>query len=581
MGPERGRQVQIRPSFYCAQFLLNNEVARETLVRVVTKVLVLGVSIGLSAIALLGCQGVVQDPGEAVQDSSGPSRPPPDGTCGVTAQVPHTPLARLTAAEYQRTVSDLLGRNPELSFSLAADSEAAGFRVGTGVPALLAEQYVDAALEIAARVVAEDLDGLVPCASDADRACAESFLTDFGTRAFRRPITDEEKTEYLAAFDLGSELDFATGIESLVASVLASPKLLYRLELPVEAAEPGTTAAMDSFSLASRLSYFIWGSAPDQALLNAAASGELAGEGLEAQARRMLDDPKGVDAVREFARQWLKLDRLETIQRDTEFYTEFNDVYRSQLRSSMDAFIEDAFRGPESTITNLFTSDVIYADDELASALGLSNGNGNQFTAGADRRGLLTQPGFLAIHGLEVLTDPIHRGLFVRNQVLCQTLPEPPDNVDISIPDPEPNETTREFFTRLTSDVYCSGCHSLINPLGFAFEHFDAIGRWRADEDGRAIDASGELNGTDVDGPFSGAVELGERIAGSETAATCMALQWFRFGLGREETDYDSCSLAEIESNFAASGGDLRELMVAIVKSDAFRHVYVQPGADR
>ena len=549
--------------------------------RVVTKVLVPGVSIGLSAIALLGCQGVVQDPGEALPDSNGTSRPPPDGTCGVAAQVPHTPLARLTAAEYERTVTDLLGRDPQLSFSLAADSEAAGFRVGTGVPALLAEQYVDAAVEIAERVVAEGLDRLVPCASDADRACAESFLTSFGTRAFRRPITSEEKDHYLTTFDLGNELDFATGIESLIASVLASPNFLYRVELPAEVAEPGATVALDSFALASRLSYFIWGSAPDDVLLSAAENGELNGDGLEAQARRMLDDPRGADAVREFARQWLKLDGLEAIQRDAEAYPQFDEAYRSQLRGSIDAFVEDAFRGPEPTIANLFTSDVMFADDALASALGLSNGNGNQYAAGDERRGLLTQPAFLALHGLEMLTDPIHRGLFVRSQVLCQSLPEPPNNVDVSIPDPEPDETTREFFTRLTSDEYCAGCHSLVNPLGFAFEHFDAIGRWRADENGRAIDASGELIGTDVDGPFSGAVELSERIAQSEVAAECMALQWFRFGLGREKTDDDACSLAQIESDFSASGGDLKEMMVAIVRSDAFQHVYVQPGVEQ
>ena len=540
-------------------------------------------SIALVIVALAGsgCQGVVQDPDGVLLGSDGSTRPPPNRSCGGAPQVPHAPLARLTAAEYERSVTDLLGRNPELSFSLASDSEAAGFRVGTGVPALLAEQYVDAAVEIAERVVADDLGGLVACASDADRACAEAFLTTFGTRAFRRPITDEEKNHYLATFDLGNELDFSTGIEALVASVLASPNFLYRVELPVEGAEPGATAVMDSFALASRLSYFIWGSAPDDVLLNAAANGELEGEGLEVQARRMLDDPRGADAVHEFARQWLKLDGLDAIQRDTDFYPQFNDTFRSQLRSSINAFVEEAFRGSHPTIGNLFTSDVMFADGELAATLGLSNGNGNRYTAGDERRGLLTQPGFLALHGLEVLTDPIHRGLFVRNQVLCQSLPEPPSDVDVSIPDPEPGETTREFFTRLTSDDYCSGCHTLVNPLGFAFEHFDAIGRWRADEDGQAIDSSGELVGTDVDGPFSGAVELSERISQSEIAESCMALQWFRFGLGREKTEYDACSLAQIEADFSASGGDLKELLIAIVRSDAFRYVYVQEGAER
>ena len=493
-----------------------------------------------------------------------------------------TSLARLTAAEYERTVTDLIGRDPALSFALTADSEAGGFRVGTGLPALLIEQYIDAAEEIAARVVAEDLARLVPCGANADRACAESFVRAFGTRAFRRTITPQEEEAYLTAFDLGAALDFGAGIEAVVASFLASPNFLYHVEGPAEPAPAGSTVPLDSFSLASRLSYLLWGSMPDDALLAAAADGELDESGLEAHARRMLDDPRASGGVQEFARQWLKLDALSSMARDPYIYPEFDAEYPLRLRASIESFVEEAFHGPDPTFANLFTASYVYADDVLASTLGLPSGTSERRSADPTRRrGLLTQPALMALYGRDTQTDPIHRGLFIRTKVFCQQLPDPPDNVDVSVPDPVVGESTRERFTRLTAESSCSGCHELINPLGFGFEHYDAIGRWRGDDGGRPVDASGVVRGgTDVDGPFDGAAELTDRIAESETASSCMALQWFRYGLGREQTSFDACSLTQIGSDFASSGGNLRELLVAIVRSDAFRHVYVQEGVE-
>ena len=534
--------------------------------------------------ALVGCQGFVGSPSDSDPAATPGSWARGDSSpaCS-TPVVDATPLTRLTAAEYGRTVSDLIGRDPELSFSLVADSEAGGFRVGTGVPALLVEQYIDAAEEIAGRVAAENLDQLVPCATEANRDCAATFIQAFGTRAFRRPITDDEEADYLAAFDLGAELDFATGIEAVVASILSSPKFFYRLEFPSESVPAGETAPLDAFSLASRLSYFLWGSAPDDALLAAASGGDLDGPGLEAEARRMLSDPRSSAGIREFAAQWLNLEALESMERDEALFPEFDQDYSVRLRTSIDSFVEESFRGSEPTLANLFTANYVYADGALATVLGLPTVTSDRHVVDPSRRrGLLTQPAFMALHAYRDQSDPIHRGLFIRTKVFCHELPNPPDDVDVSVPEPRPDESTRERVTRLTSDDNCAGCHELLNPLGFGFEHYDAMGRWRADDAGQPIDASGIVRGgTDFDGPFRDAIELSDLIAQSQTVSECMALQWFRYGLGREPTVQDECSLAQIREDFATSGGSLPELLISIVRSDAFRHVYVQEGVDR
>ncbi|MEM9191783.1 MAG: DUF1592 domain-containing protein [Myxococcota bacterium] len=542
----------------------------------------------LAAVAATGCTGVFAGEsatGERLDDPA-PSpvdmRPPPDPACG-SIEVEAAPLARLTASEYQRTVTDLIGHDPQLSFDLTADSDTHGFRVGTQVPTLLVEQYVDAADEIAERAVADHLSELVPCASDADRACAEEFIRMFGGRAFRRPITDAEQDEYFALYDIGAEESFARGIEAAMFGFLASPKFLYFVEAPGEAAAPGTTAPLDQYGIASRMSYFLWGTMPDDLLLDAAAAGQLIDDGLEAQARRMLDDPRATLGIREFGHQWLGLDGLATMQRDEELYPEFDAELPERLRRSVLAFFEEAYRGDRHDLNALLLGDAVYADPELAALFGLNHPGGNElirFTAPLEERaGLLSQPGLMARYGLPDGSDPIHRGIFVRERVLCGDLPSPPDNLNIDIPEPVAGETTRQRFSRHSSDPNCTGCHSLIDPIGFGFEHYDALGRWRAEEDGRVIDATGEvLNAGDAEGSFNGIPDLAARFAASDHVASCVATQSYRYAMGRSLTNFDDCSIAQIRQEFVTSGYDLKELLVSIVRSDAFLNIHIPEG---
>jgi hypothetical protein len=175
------------------------------------------------------------------------------------------------------------------------------------------------------------------------------------------------------------------------------------------------------------------------------------------------------------------------------------------------------------------------------------------------------------VHAKAIQTSPVHRGRFVREQLFCTTPPPPPPDVEIRPPGLNPSQTTRQRFAQHTADQFCAGCHTLMDPIGFGFEHYDGIGRWRDVEGSNPVDGSGMLSGTDVDGPFDGAVELSDKLAGSAQVAECYARQWFRFGYGRGETAMDGCSLQQLTTAFSNANGDVRELLVALTQTDAFR----------
>jgi hypothetical protein len=194
------------------------------------------------------------------------------------------------------------------------------------------------------------------------------------------------------------------------------------------------------------------------------------------------------------------------------------------------------------------------------------------------RAGLLTQPAFLASHAHYNQTSPVGRGKVVIRNVFCASLPDPPPNVNTTPPDPSPTATTREQLTEHQTNPSCSGCHKRIDGIGLGFEQFDAIGGFRAMEAGQTVDASGIITGTKTsDGTFNGAVDLSQKLADSVEVQQCVTRQWLRFAIGRLESDADACTLSKLFKDFAASGNDIRALLQAIVRSDAFRSKRVSP----
>ncbi len=502
----------------------------------------------------------VDDDGDSGDDG-------PDASCE-TPQVGATPLRRLTRVEYDNTVRDLLGdttRPAHAGFS--PDEESGGFAANSVAPISAArlDQYVDAAESLAATAV-EDLQGFVGCAP-ADEGCIEGFVADFGRDAFRRPLTETEVADYVALYDAtADEYDARTGVRLVVQAMLLSPHFLYHVEaLPPGAAETDVVA-LAPFELASRLSYFVWASMPDDALLAAAEDGTLADpEVLEAEVRRMLDDDRAADAIASFHEQWLQLGELDELTKDTTLFAGWTPELGEAMEVETASFADEVIRRGDGRLQTLLTASWTIADGDLAALYGVGapDESGRVELDPAERSGLLTSAGFLASKSHAAENSWVHRGKFVRESLLCSPLPPPPPGVEAN----EANDPGR------LENPECNYCHLMMDPIGVGFENYDAIGAFRTvDAEGNAIDAQGEVVGVESIGTFVGAVELAHELAADPSVHDCVALQWMRYAGRREDTQADACAIEQVRAVFAESDQDVRELVVAVVLSDAFRY---------
>ena len=359
--------------------------------------------------------------------------------------------------------------------------------------------------------------------------------------------------------------------------MLQSPAFLYHLELGLPD-EGGDVVPLSEYELASRLSFFLWNSGPDDALLDAAAAGELAdAEARVAHAQRLLEDPRARESVGSFHVQWLGLDHLEDAFKDPAVYPEFDIELADAMVDETRRFASLTILQGDARLETLLTASHSNLTEPLFALYGIDLPS--HFTPGmpveldpSQLAGLITQASFLTEHALPNQSGPIQRWVEIRNQFFCDPPPPPPPGVDAEPPMPDPNATTREIFEQHTADPTCASCHVLIDGIGLGMENYDGIGRHRTTENGKPVDASGELRATDVDGPFEGGVELAHRLAQSEDVRECVARQWFSYALGRLEGDGDACSLQTLHDAFSESGYDVRALLVELVRTDAFRY---------
>ncbi len=510
-----------------------------------------------------------------------------------------SPIRRMTRAEYNATVRDLLGDTTNPADDFAAEEEALGFNnnaYALVVTPTAAEKYMLAAEGVAARAAEDvaELTGCDPAASDEVRdACAKTFIDVFGKRAYRRPLTDAEKAELFGVYQAGIELEksprlpadmqpatpegFETGIEMVVEAALQAPQFLYRVELgegvaPLEAG--GDVVPLNSFEMASRLSFFLWGSMPDDELFGAAEADELrTKEQIAAQARRMLESPKARDAVATFHRQWLDYDRVGNVTKDASLFPDWSSAIGSMMQEEARAFIDHVIFEDDGSLATLLTAQYTIAPGELAAFYGASGASGDElvrvdFPAG-QHAGMLTMGSLLAYYAHSNQTSPVHRGRLVREALLCDIIAPPPPDVSFELPMPTPNSTARERFKQHATSA-CASCHNLMDPLGFGFENYDATGRYRATENGKPVDASGEIIGSDINGTFNGVTELTQRLVQSEEVKACYARMWFRWTSGRAETEADACTIDQLETAFSGAGGNVKELLVALTQTDAF-----------
>ncbi len=515
-----------------------------------------------------------------------------------------TDIRRLTRDEYNNTVRDLLGDTSRPADVLPPEEEVAGFNNQAAaliVSELLIEQYMKVAEVVSARAVG-DLAALMPdCdpATDGEQACATQFIERWGKQAFRRPLDEAEKARLKSLFDWAvADTDlgtFADGIEVVIQQVLQSPSFLYRPEFG--AAEPiaGDVVPITGWEMATKLSYMLWNTMPDDKLFDAAEAGALSTkEEIEAHARRMIEDPRAKDAIRNFHDQWLLLTHIDSITKDAATFPNYDEALRPLWKQEVQRLVEYVILEGDGKLPSLLAADYSFMNEELATfygadVIGLADGGpvtGTEFQRvaldPARRAGLLTSGAVMATHASAARSSPVFRGKFIREQLMCDSIPPPPADLEIVPPENDPNMTTKEQFVEIGNNPTCATCHNLMNPIGFAFEHYDALGLWRETQNGKDIDAVGDVIQTDdINGSYDGAVELATALGNSTQVAECVTAQWFRFSYNRTVTKSDTCSTDALNEAFAASGYNIKELLVTLTQTNAFllrRQVQVQGG---
>jgi Protein of unknown function (DUF1592)/Protein of unknown function (DUF1588)/Protein of unknown function (DUF1595)/Protein of unknown function (DUF1587)/Protein of unknown function (DUF1585) len=501
------------------------------------------------------------------------------------------PLRRLSNSEYRNTLADLLGDTPANEAMIAAatqsfpsETESLGFRNNAdylNVSTLVAQGYMDAAEQFLDPIATNP--ALLTCTpiAGAEVDCAKTFITSFGKRVFRRPLSDAEVTQYAAIF-LGSlaTYDFPTAIRGAAFALLQSPNFLYRVELGAPAAGAAYTQP-SGYEMANRLSYLFWQSMPDQALFDAADSGQLSTpDQIKVQAQRLLADPKA-SRLLDYFDQWLGTDTLNTaFVRDAALYPNLDPNLVPLLQRETRAFVSDVLSRPDGSLTDLFTAPYTFANAELAAHYGLSGPSGTDFvridTPG--RAGVLTQ-GMLLARDKATRTSIVRRGLKIRLDVLCQTVDAPPPNVNVNLDTSDMSGLSqRQRLEQHRQSPSCSGCHDLMDPIGVVFEGFDAVGRARTvDEQGRPIDTTSSLANTeDTNGPMNNPSDLGRLLAKSEEVKACYVTKSFRFFYGRDVETPDVCSMAQLLKSFKGNAYSLSELLVALTQTDAFLYRSLQ-----
>lgn len=483
-----------------------------------------------------------------------------------------TPLRRLTNAEYRNTLEDLgLPRADVEAATASFPSEpvSLGFRNGARtlhVDTLMSQEYARVAVEFRERLASDCSEGAE------ERACVTGFIRGLGGKLFRRPLTSEETDSFLALFDKAKDGGDATNAATawIVEAMLLSPEFLYRVEIPEE-----ETAAVSDYEMASRLSYTFWQSPPDQELLDAAAAGELrTSDQIETQVRRLLRDGRAL-RVYEFFRQWLDLDRLVSIVRDEVLYPDLPANLAELLLTENEAFVKTLLTRGESDLKELLSAPYTYANRDLAAHYGLEGPSGTSFEKvdAPERAGILSQA-MLAVQDGPTRTSIVRRGLKIRTDFLCQLVPAPPANVDLTLDGIGADLTQAERLAEHRENPACAQCHRMMDPIGSVFEGFDAVGRPReVDEYGSPVVVQGEVaESFDLDGQYASLPELAEAMGESREVEQCYLMQNFRFFFGREAERADLCSQAELTEHFQESGQSLSELFVGLARTDAFRY---------
>jgi hypothetical protein len=539
--------------------------------------------------AVLWCVGACYRGGDGTRDVGdtgvGSEGTSPASESGSTGDAPMedvaagpTGLRLLTPTQYRNSVIDILGdvAAPAVGQWRSSIAAAQG-----GVAAAGVEDYEEAALAVTAEIFGDPtkrmtLTGCTPTAS-ADDACVREVIARIGRRAWRRPLDDDELARWTAVAASSAALldgDAWLGLQHAIAGLLQSPSFLYRVELgtPVSADDP-LFVRLDGYELASRLSYLVWNTTPDDELLDAVAAGELDDDaGLEAQIDRLFASPRATEGMVQLFVDMLDLDALLYLQKDAALLPAFTPTIGPAMREELVRVITDTVI-EQRDYRRLLDTNEGHVDAELAALYGIAGTFGADFTPTplpAGRGGLLTFAGYLAINSGEASTSPTIRGLTVRRMLMCQDIPPPPPGVEAELPEPGDGSPTtkRQQLEQHATDPNCASCHKFTDPIGLSLEHFDALGGWRATDQGLAIDPSGDLDGV----PFADAVALGALLADHPQTGDCVVRNLYRYATGHIEQPNEQAAIDLTYAALVDNGHDLTAAVDALARSESFRH---------
>jgi hypothetical protein len=557
-----------------------------------------GALVGVALLAA-GCVGTVSAPGASpsapssgAAGTSGPTGSGGTGTVGSLTQ-PVPALHKLTIAEFTNSIHDLLGSNAPVPSQLEPDQQLDGFRsVSASVVAVSpmgVSQYetaINGATQYAFTSAAQAATVLtcVP-ASATDTACPlGQVLGAFGRRAFRRTLTAADVTRYVSvATDIAQEPggSILVGLKYAVSAILQSPEFLYRVELGTPSATDGGRNKYTDFEMASRLASLLWVSVPDDALMNAAASGSLSTSGgVLAQAKTMLASPKAHQSIANFANDLYGMDPssgtpLTTTFKDPAFYPNWTTTLPVAMQQELLMRVDDvAFT---SDYLSLYDSATVFVNNELAKIYGLPQAATDGFRkvtlpAGSPRVGLLGAGALLASNGLPQRSSPTLRGRFVAEQLLCKVVPPPPGNVNTNVLDMLPaGSSVKATLEAHRQSAACAACHALMDPVGLGLENFDSVGAYRTTDNNVPIDATGVLDGM----AFQDEASLAKVLRNHPQAASCFVSKLYEQAQGRQPLPVDAPVVASLSTQFETSGHRADQLLLDIASNDAYRFVEI------
>lgn len=504
-------------------------------------------------------------------------------------------VRRLTQEQYRNIVADVFGAKIKIPGRFEPELRSQGLvAVGAGIATITPagfEQYDQMARSIAAQVVGPDhRDELLSCqpadAKAPDDKCAAEVLSKYGRLLFRRALTDEEVSSRVSIANAATEElgDFYAGLELSLSSVLASPSFLFRRETVEPDPNDSNEPRLDGYSKASRLSFFLWNTAPDEQLLSAAEKGELHDKkGVQREVERMLASPRYQTGVRAFFADMLALDDMHGLAKDPVIFPAFTNVVAEQAREQTLLTITDLLVTQNADYRELFTSRKTFMSRSLGAIYQVpvrseTGFEPYEFPADDPRAGLATQISFLAQHSHPGRSSSTLRGQAVRQRMLCQEVPPAPANVNFTVVQETDNpeyKTARDRLTAHRTDPACTGCHEFIDPIGLALENFDGSGRFRSQENGSPIDASGTLDGV----AFQDSAGLGKALHDLPQTTSCLVDRTFAYAVGYSPSGGDREWMEYLKSKFSDDGYRFPQLMRRIALSDAFYTVKLKEQA--